>query len=102
MWVPPYQTASYRSGSFETRNSTFLRNELNKGINQRNFIWPLKVPWVNTFIKLRCYLAKGFEWGDPPLTKPRPIGMGRTKREIPNFDGMILTRALNKEILRTP
>ena len=34
-----------------------------------NFKAALKVPWVNSYIKLHCYLTKGFEGGvgDPPL-----------------------------------
>ena len=43
----------------------FRRNEINEGINQRNFKGALKVPWVNPFIKLHCYLIKVFEWGPP-------------------------------------
>ena len=64
------------------------------------FRGPLEVPWINAFIKLHCYLTKGFERG--PLTKPRPIGVDRPKREIPNFAGMSLTEALAGRILRAP
>ena len=60
--LPHYLTASYWSGSSQTRNFKFRRDELNKGINQRNFKGPLKAPWVNAFIKLHRYLTKGFEW----------------------------------------
>ena len=42
-------------------------------------------------------VSKG--WG-APLTKPRPIGVDHFKREMPNFDGMILPGELTKEILR--
>ena len=35
-------------------------------------------------------------------TKPRPIGVAHPKREITNFDGASLTKALTKEILRGP
>ena len=37
-----------------------------------------------------------------PLTKPRPIGEAHAKRDISNFDGMILTKELTKSILRDP
>ena len=37
-----------------------------------------------------------------PLTKPRPIGLGRCKREIPNSAGASLTKELTKWILRAP
>ena len=35
-----------------------------------------------------------------PLTKPRTIGADHLKREIPNFDGMSLKKALTEEISR--
>ena len=38
----------------------------------------------------------------PPLTKPRPIGVAHSKREIPNFAGMSITKELTKVILRGP
>ena len=43
--------------------------QISGGINQRHFKGPLEVHWVNSFIKLHCYLTKGFEWGrgPPPL-----------------------------------
>ena len=40
--------------------------------------------------------------GGAPLTKPRPIGVDLPKREIPNFAGMSLTKALTKAILSGP
>ena len=61
----------------------------------------LKIDWVNSFIKLRCYLTNGFEWG-APLTKPRPIGKAHPKREIPNFAGMSVTKELAEAILSGP
>ena len=57
--------------------------------------------WVNSFIKLHCYLTKGFE-GGAPVTKPSPIGMARSKSEIRNFAGMRLTKELTKGISRGP
>ena len=66
-----------------------------------NFKGPLKPHWVNSFIKLHCYLTNGCEWG-VPLTKPRPTGEAHAKREIPNFAGMRLTQALTKGILGGP
>ena len=66
-----------------------------------NFKGALKVHWVNSFIKLHCYLTKGVE-GGAPLAKPRPIGLARSKREIKNFARMSLTKELTKGILRGP
>ena len=83
------------------RHFKFRGDELNKGINQRNFKTPLKIDWVNSFIKLHCYLTKGFEGGHP-LTKPRPIGLAHPKREISNFAGVSSPKELTKENLRTP
>ena len=40
--------------------------------------------------------------GGGPLTKPRPIRMALSKREIKNFAGMSLTQELAKWILRGP
>ena len=39
-----------------------LTKELTKAI-----LRAIKIDWVNSFIKLHCYLTKGFEWGVPPL-----------------------------------
>ena len=36
------------------------------------------------------------------LTKPRPIGVGHSKREISNLDGMNLTKELTKAISMAP
>ena len=41
-----------------------------------------------------------FEGG--PLTKPRPIGLDRTKRAIKNFAGMSVTKESPEGILRGP
>ena len=79
----------------------FRWNEPDKGINQSNFTGPLKIAWINSFIKLHCYLTEGFE-GAPPLTKPRSIGAAHPKSEIANFDAMSLTKELTKEISRAP
>ena len=38
----------------------------------------------------------------PPLAKPRPIGLARSKREIKNFAGMSLTKELTKGVRRGP
>ena len=65
----------------KTRNLKFRRDELNNEINRMNFKGPLKVPCINAFIKLQCYLGNGSEC-PPPLTKPGPIGVSRSKREI--------------------
>ena len=35
-----------------------------------------------------------------PIPKPRPIGVGHSKREISNFTGMRLANELTKEIPR--
>ena len=60
-----------------------------------------KVPWVNSFIKLHCYSTKGFE-RSAPHTRPRPIGVAHSEREVANFAGMGLTEALIKGIRRGP
>ena len=67
---------------FRTRNSNFRRNAHNDGINPRNLKGPLKGSLINAFIKLHCYLTKGFDGGartnlrtvifrqiEPPLTR---------------------------------
>ena len=66
-----------------------------------DFKGPLKIPKVNSFIKLHCYLTKGFEGGPPP-TKPRSIAAAHPEREISNFAGMSLTKELPEGILRGP
>ena len=76
------------------RNCKFRWNELNNGINQRNFKGGLKVPCVNSLIKLHGYLTKGFEGGPKPLLSLALLGMARPKREIPNFAGTSLTKEL--------
>ena len=43
-----------------------------KEINQRNPKGILKVPWVNSFIQLRCYLTKGSERPLSPLLNRAP------------------------------
>ena len=40
--------------------------------------------------------------GGPPLTKPRPIGAARPKREISNFAGMSSEMELTKAIFTDP
>ena len=57
-----------------------------------NFKGDLKGHYVNSFIKLHCYLTKGFE-GRSPITKPLPTGMARSRSEINNFAGASLTKA---------
>ena len=48
------------------RNFKLRRNELGESINRRNFKVPVKIDWVNSFIKLHCYLTKGFEGDGAP------------------------------------
>ena len=78
----------------------FAGMSLTKELTKRILRGPPKVPWVNSFVKLLCYLTKGF--GGPPVTKPRTIGLDHPKREIKNLAGMSLTKALTEEILRGP
>ena len=37
-----------------------------------------------------------------PLTKPRPIGVAHSEREISNFAGMSFAKELTNAILRSP
>ena len=53
-------------------------------------------------MQLRCYLTNGFEGVGAAFTKPRPIGLAHSKREISNFAGMGLAKELIKGILRGP
>ena len=74
----PCQFSPYWDGLGEARNFKFLRNKLNKEINQRNFKDPLKIPRVKSFVKLQRNGTNVFEGAPPsygvPLTESRPIG----------------------------
>ena len=42
---------------------------LTKGLIECILSGALKFPWIKPFIKLHCYLAKGFEGGTPLLNR---------------------------------